>query len=142
MNSLAQFYRTYKAPINLVIFGVAAYFAVRGLIRLIETLRAESLADQSIGAGGVPATTNLTPAQATYFAQQIRAAFDPLGLGVNIGGTDEEYLYQLGREITNRRIDDVARAYRQQYNDDLSSRLIQELTTTELQTWNQALAGL
>ena len=73
------------------------------------------------------------PNSAAALAQAMRAAFEPWGISWFWGGgTDEEALYDLARRIRSMQMyAEVGKQYRKLYNENLQTRLMDELDSSE-----------
>ena len=76
---------------------------------------------------------NTPPAQ---LAQQYRTAFNPSGVSwlINADGTNEEAIEKLAFQ-TKGQLDEVARAYKERFDELLTDRLRAELSSDEYQNW-------
>lgn len=106
----------------LVGSGVTVWLLARKAVRSVRRNAAENRAGAD-------------PDSAAAIAQAIHSAFQPWGTSWFWGGgTDEEMLYKLARNIRSKQqYADVGREYKRLYNENLQDRLLDELDSKEQQ---------
>ncbi len=110
------------------IISIVAFFFLKGTVKKLIRKYRESRFDKN--------ETN----DVNQIAQQYRAAANPSGISwlIETDGTDEAAVERLGYQ-TKDKMESVATAYKQKFDETLTDRMRKELNPDEFQDWKNII---